>query len=128
MENIKVKGAIAVTLLALGGLAGAAIGSNTGTEEPEPAAADKPEVRTEVIRRTIHRTRMAEPARGGRAQGRDVTRGAPESGGPSPVLTSSSEASGDDEDHEYEDRFASEDDHGSDDSHESDGEHDDDDD
>ena len=61
-QNAKAKGAVSVTLLALGGLAGVAITSNAGGSNSEPAAALKPKVRTEVIHRTIHRTKTANSA------------------------------------------------------------------
>lgn len=60
MENVKVKGAVSVTLLALGGLAGVAVTSNAGGSNSEPAAALEPKVRTEVIHKTIHRTKKAD--------------------------------------------------------------------
>ncbi|HRV59058.1 MAG: hypothetical protein KDB54_11930 [Solirubrobacterales bacterium] len=86
MENVTVKGAVSVTLLALGGLAGAAIASNGGSSssDPEPAATLKPRVRTEVIRRTIHRTKMAKPAsvEGGTVQS------APAAAAPAPSTSS----------------------------------------
>ena len=62
MENAKVKTAVSVTVLALGGLAGVAVASNDGGSNSEPAATLKPKVRTEVIHRTIHRTKKAKAA------------------------------------------------------------------
>jgi hypothetical protein len=67
MENAKVKGAVSVTLLALGGLAGVAVSSGAGGSGSEPAAALKPKIRTEVVRKTIHRTRTADSPGAGAA-------------------------------------------------------------
>ena len=55
MENVKVKGAVSVTLLALGGLAGVAISSSTGSASSEPTAALKPKIRNQAVHQTIHK-------------------------------------------------------------------------
>lgn len=60
MSNLKTRIAATVTVIGLGGLAGLALGSgesqSTGTQ-----VAEKPVVRTKVIRRTIHVTKHAKP-------------------------------------------------------------------
>ncbi|MBK5218563.1 MAG: hypothetical protein JJE35_02070 [Thermoleophilia bacterium] len=60
MSKLKTRIAAGITVIGLGGLAGLALGSgeqqSTGT-----AVAEKPVVRTKVIRRTIHVTKHAKP-------------------------------------------------------------------
>lgn len=62
MSKLKTRIAAAVTVVGLGGLAGLALGA--GEQNPAPSAvAEKPVVRTKVIRRTIHVTKHARPKR-----------------------------------------------------------------
>ncbi|HEX5988957.1 MAG TPA: hypothetical protein VFY75_01920 [Solirubrobacterales bacterium] len=59
MKNAKAKLAAAATVVALGGFTGLAL--SQGGEAPTKAVADKPAVRTKVVRRTIHVTKHAKP-------------------------------------------------------------------
>ncbi len=68
--NTKIKLATGATVVALGGLTGLALGEGGRTESK--AVAEKPVVRTKVIRQTVHVTKHAKPkhpaaAAGGRA-------------------------------------------------------------
>lgn len=115
MENLKKKGAVAVTVLALGGLAGVALASNDGRPNRGPSITPP--------RQTADRPGVPAPAAAGDDESRENPGLAPETGS-SPVVTSSSGGAGDDEG-EYGGQYQSEEDHDSDD-HGSDGEHDDD--
>ena len=57
--NTKIKLATGATVVALGGLAGLALGEGGRTESK--AVAEKPLVRTKVIRQTVHVTKHAKP-------------------------------------------------------------------
>jgi hypothetical protein len=59
VNNVKAKVAAGATVLALGGLTGLAV--SQGGKAPSKPVADKPIVRTKVIRRTIHVTEHAKP-------------------------------------------------------------------
>ena len=58
MKNLKTRIAAAATILGLGGLTGVAL--NAGAQKSPPVA-EKPLVRTKVIRRTVHVTKHANP-------------------------------------------------------------------
>lgn len=98
MKNVKAKIAAVATVVALGGFTGLAL--SQGGEAPTKAVADKPAVRTKVIRRTIHVTKHAKPKRppaaapvvpaAASASGSAVTTGSSGSGESVPVTTSSS--------------------------------------
>lgn len=90
MKNVKAKFAAAITVVALGGFTGLAL--SQGGEAPTKAVADKPAIRTKVIRRTIHVTKHAKPKRPAAASGSSVTTGSSGSGSAesAPVTTSSS--------------------------------------
>lgn len=59
MKNTKAKVATGATVVLLGGLGGLAL--SQGDKAPNKPVADKPMVRTKVIRRTIHVTKHAKP-------------------------------------------------------------------
>ncbi|HWB69542.1 MAG TPA: hypothetical protein VG518_06160, partial [Solirubrobacterales bacterium] len=59
MKNIKAKIAAGLTVIALGGLTGLAL--SQGRSAPGNTVADKPVVRTKVIRRTVHVTKHVKP-------------------------------------------------------------------
>lgn len=59
MKNVRAKVAAGATVVALGGMTGLAV--SQGGEAPSKPVADKPIVRTKVIRRTIHVTKHAKP-------------------------------------------------------------------
>lgn len=59
MKNVRAKVAAGATVVALGGLTGLAV--SQGGKAPSKPVADKPIVRTKVIRRTIHVTKHAKP-------------------------------------------------------------------
>jgi hypothetical protein len=61
VKNVKAKVAAGATVIALGGLGGLAL--SQGGKAPTKPVADKPIVRTKVIRRTIHVTKHAKPKR-----------------------------------------------------------------
>jgi hypothetical protein len=62
MKSTRVKIATAVSLLALGGLAGVAITSSMGSGATQEVATLEPKVKTEVIRKTIRKTKKAPAA------------------------------------------------------------------
>jgi hypothetical protein len=59
VKNLKAKVATGATVVLLGGLGGLAL--SQGNKAPSKPVADKPLVRTKVIRRTIHVTKHAKP-------------------------------------------------------------------
>lgn len=70
MNRTRIRIAAAATIVVLGGLAGLAL--SDGQKQASTAVAEKPLVRTKVIRRTIHVTKHAKPrhpAAGGRGSG-----------------------------------------------------------
>lgn len=119
MENLKTKGAVAVTVLALGGLAGVALASNKERVTTDPSAGGS--------RGTIDRPEMAAPEKADSDADRDHPEATGAERGAAPAVTSSSEASGDD-DHDQKYEAGSDDHDDSGESHDSDEEHDDDDD
>lgn len=60
MSKLKTRIAAGITVIALGALAGLALGSGE-QQSTATAVAEKPVVRTKVIRRTIHVTKHAKP-------------------------------------------------------------------
>lgn len=117
LKNFKTKGAVAVTVLVLAGLAGVALASNDGRPNRSPSI--------EPQRQTADRPGVSAPAAAGDDEGRESPALAPEHTGSSPVVTSSSGGAGNDDGEYSGDR--SDDEHDSDD-HGSAGEYDDDDD
>ncbi|MGN6587656.1 MAG: hypothetical protein ACTHKT_09335 [Solirubrobacterales bacterium] len=59
MKNLKAKFAAGATVVLLGGLGGVAL--SQGNKAPSKPVADKPIIRTKVIRRTVHVTKHAKP-------------------------------------------------------------------
>ncbi len=59
VKSLRTRIAAVATVVGLGGLAGLAL--SAGQQHPSPAVAEKPIVRTKVIRRTIHVTKHAKP-------------------------------------------------------------------
>jgi hypothetical protein len=59
VKNARAKVATGATVVLLGGLTGLAL--SQGSSTPNKAVADKPVVRTKVIRRTVHVTKHAKP-------------------------------------------------------------------
>jgi hypothetical protein len=59
VKNLKAKIAAGATVVLLGGLGGLAL--SQGEKTPSKPVADKPLVRTKVIRRTVHVTKHAKP-------------------------------------------------------------------
>lgn len=86
MKNAKAKFAAAITVVALGGFTGLAL--SQGGAPPSQAVADKPAIRTKVIRRTIHVTKHAKPKNPPAAA--PVVPGASAGASGAPVVTSSS--------------------------------------
>jgi hypothetical protein len=61
VSKLKTRIAAGITVIGLGGLAGLALGSSGEQQSTAAAVAEKPVVRTKVIRRTIHVTKHAKP-------------------------------------------------------------------
>ncbi len=81
MNSIKTRIAAGITIFGLGGLAGLALSAgNQGASQP---VADKPLVRTKVIRRTVHVTKHAKPKHPAAGAGGGGSTGAAASGGSS---------------------------------------------
>lgn len=59
MKNLKAKFAAGATVVLLGGLGGVTL--SQGVKAPSKPVADRPVVRTKVIRRTVHVTKHAKP-------------------------------------------------------------------
>ncbi|MCO5316255.1 MAG: hypothetical protein M9938_08855 [Solirubrobacterales bacterium] len=119
MENLKTKGAVAATVLALGGLAGVALASNDGRSSTDPSV--------ETNRQRIDRPEATGPDAAGNGGDREHSELAPTDEGTSPPVTSSSGGSEGEEGHDYGERSRSQDDNESD-HDDSDEDHDDDDD
>jgi hypothetical protein len=83
VKNAKAKVATGVTVVLLGGLGGLAL--SQGSKAPSKQVADKPIVRTKVIRRTVHVTKHAKPKHPPAAAPLE-----PASGSPAPIISGTS--------------------------------------
>lgn len=97
MKNVKAKVAAGATVIALGGFTGLAL--SQGGRAPAKPVADKPAIRTKVIRQTIHVTKHAKPKHPPAAapvepQAVPVATSSSGSGEAAPVTTSSSGSGG----------------------------------